>query len=674
MRPSLFSVYLRSSLPMFLGPVIALQAIIAANSLRDVHVNRSDEVTLAVYFVALTIGVLGAGITLCVSHLPSWRMQLLHRGTPSTRLFDNCLLASFIPSLLAVIAGIAIPTAVLSSFGRDGELVTMRQTLELLAIGASVFSGAGLGAWLSSLRGSIASILARGLLGSAAVIGVGLYLMMPWRNTFSAPILPYLGFQFAVFAIGVASARRSHLSANDPDQPISNEALRFAAPTSALACATCLLLVLPLLQHEFANSQLRYPSLAESKTDPSIRRLTYDRDLRYLVVDENHEPTGATVEHQDLRSTHFQWSHGNHEKLGDAHALFKLFDRGSARDFVFGSSWGQVAYSAFTQAYLIRETGELVVANFARPRESSGSWKPASRLVVARPDGRRFSSRADVIGVIAGIGATEWSGEGGVILGDPEDGTLHRLNLENVDDPKLESIALPDGDRYLGWRELKRPLGSDDPKARTDLDGHRNSYAVLGEKRRYVIADDFSLTPAEELELGHWRSDLRKSNVEIATTGDALHFTVTVKDDRGETVIEHVYAPRTTREKFVATTLGALATLRPLPLLAIGFATDPSPGKLYVADSFFDPRARGGAGAIWLGFATIVASLLSWSAKRRLAQLGAEPSRWRAWSICYFVFGPAAWPAFRLLETSRAYAKEPVLEPRSTARTLVISA
>lgn len=674
MKPTLFSVYLRSSLPMFLGPLVALQALIAANSLRDVHVNRSDDVTLTVYFVALTIGLLGTGLALGLSHVPSWRTSLLHRGVPATRLFDACVLATLVPSLFAVIAGLAIPTLVLRSFGQNGALVSLRSTLELLAIGTSVLAGVGLGAWLSSLRGSVESLVIRGILGSATVIGVGLFLMTPWRDTFAAPVLPYVLFQVAVLAVGVASARRHHLSANDPDRPPSSAYLRWAGPTSALASATCLLLVLPYGQQEIALSSMRYPSLVETRDSQGIELLTPIDDQRFQIVDPTHAPRGGIRTHDELASTHFQWSYGSHRQLKGAYASAGLYDRRGSRDIEFGSAWSAVAFSAFTSAYLVKETGELIVVNFGRPDPSSGGRQPASATLVARPDGREFSNQADVLGVIAGIGATELSGEGAVILGDPIDGTLHRLDLTNVDAPKLEPLVFPEGDRYRGWRAVAHPIGSKDPQQRVDLDGHRDAYVVIGEKGRYAIGSDFSLSPADDLELGYFRRDVHDHRTTITSTGDALYFSVIVTDEGGTEIIRHDYAPRTTRERCVAAVLGGIATLRPLPLLALGFRLEPRPGELFVADSFFDPRVRGGRGALWIGLALLLAVTLSIAARKRLARLGAEPSRWRIWAACYVAFGPATWLAYRLLEADRAYAKEPVVEESSTARALVISA
>lgn len=674
MKPTLFSVYLRSSLPMFLGPIVALQVLVAANSLREVHVNRSDDVTLTVYFVALTIGLLGSGLALGLSHVPSWRMSLLHRGVPATRLFDACVLATLLPSLFAVIAGLAIPTLVLRSFGHDGALVSMRSTLELLAIGTSVLGGVGLGAWLSSLRGSVESLLFRGILGSAAVIAVGGFLMTPWRDTFAAPVLPYVLFQVVVLAVGVASARRHHLSANDPDRPPSSAYLRWAAPTSALASATCLLLMLPFGQQEIAVSSMRYPNLALAEDSQGIERLAPIGEGRYQIVDADHAPRGGIRTHDELTSTHFQWSYGSHRQLKDGYASAEMYERGSRRDIVFGSAWTAVAYSAFTNAFLVKETGELIVVNIGRPRASNSGRYPASTTRVARPDGRFFSNQADVLGVIAGIGATELSGEGAVILGDPIDGTLHRLDLSNVDAPKLVPLVFPNGDRYRGWRAVAHPIGSKDPQERVDLDGHRNAYVVIGEKGRYAIGPDDSLSPADDLELGYFRSDLRDHRTTITSTGDALYFSVIITDEGGAEILRHDYAPRTTREHCVAAVLGGIATLRPLPLLVLGFQLEPRPGELFVADSFFDPRVRGGRGALWIGLALLLAITLSIAARRRLARLGAEPSRWRAWAACYFAFGPATWLAYRLLETNRAYAQEPVSEQKSLARNLVVSA
>jgi hypothetical protein len=507
-----------------------------------------------------------------------------------------------------------------------------------------------------------------GLAATAAVCAVGNLLLTPPRGEFAAPIAPLLVFHGLFLVVGLAAGRRHHLSANDPDRPLAASSLRWAAPSAAATLAACLTLVLPYAQHEIVTSSLDYPLIVRARDSADVELLVPAESGEYRRVDAEHRPFGDVIMNDDVGNVAFDYRFGDSARLDNRHGRDLRLPN---RDFSFGTSWNAVAFSAFAKAYLIRETGDLVVARQSYPSGARQRlWEKGGLSHIARPDGRKFSERCDVLGVVASIGATELSDDGAVILGDPADGTLHRLEVGDFTTPRLHRIEIPNGDRYVRWHALARPFGSSDPEARVDLDGHLDAYVVIGERGRYSIQRDFTLIPADDLELGSWPLRSYGSDASIEQTGDALHFSVSAVGADGKEAFRHDYEPRTMREKLVAGTLGVLAIGRSPLLLAAGFAIPPRPGKLYVADHFFDPRVRGGAGATWLVISLVVAAWLAIGARRTLESRGAERSRWWLWALCYFVFGPATWLAFRSIETKQAYAPEPEAE-RPLARCLV---
>ncbi|MBI5362837.1 MAG: hypothetical protein HZA53_06635 [Planctomycetes bacterium] len=629
-----------ANLPVLVGPLLGLTSVLAFRSTEELFFDLDEEHLAFVQFGWFTIGlVLGAALFF-FEQTPANREIALQRGSSVRALFWSRAVASLALAVTIWLGALSLGTAV-HLVGPNSALVTLGSTARLAAVGASTLAGFGIGAWLTTLRGTPWRVSFVAVLATGAAILVEFLLVLPSTPEPAPSVARYVGAQFALAALALVAASRGYLLGHDPDRPVRLDAQLGRAALVAGAIATLIVAVLPELQETIARG-LRVPSVIGRAKDGSyvVGALVAPRLL--VPVDGAREERRTPVEIEEVvyRLGFAPSWNADPREYAAADGTPIAY---AQHDFRLGAETHRLLFHPVERLILDSSSGRLDFARVARPWDAGGdapSLEP-TRCELARPDGRRFGRRPTVVGGSHVLGWMDYDGKlGPLVLGDLDDGTLWRVHLRDGT-PRLEAVPLPDGDRCLGWgwsAAVVRERGEDSLR---ELAGQLDAVVLRGERGRYAFDANGVVGPTTE-EVHPWGREAHFVAHSVHDEDDPFRGRVEIAARATSPAFTYDFAPRTLREKLPSTLCPALSLLRPPIAL----------------DRTFEGLGHGQASrAVCRPIATFVFALvLAVLVAGTLARRGAEAARVAAWSIVVLLLGFPAAITFVLLERRSAFA------------------
>jgi hypothetical protein len=657
MKPSLVLTVARFPLLAVAGWTFGITSILLNRSKTGFWSFTDEDPLHFLFWIAMGTGALLGFVVFLSSRMEGWREYMIHRGVSRQSLFRHLFGVAAVGTAATLFGSLALSFLLARAFSENGQLMSPDAMLRAAALFTSGFSGLALTAYVFTLSGSRVGAIVRGNVAVCVVIGGSYLLLTPPYDAFAAPIGRFLAFHVMAFAFFGTAACAAYLRDLDLDLPTPLPRLRVDATVTAITLAAVGCLLIALVQSQIAKSVLGDTLLAQDEPGGAYVVARRMDDGSWLRLDAEHRP----LDGGRSRAAPARTSPRLFETPFQPTPLVKRwFPRRTVVDhgLVFGDLADTIYFAAYERAYLRRPAGYVEVLRYALPDSyGEAQEREGTRTVLVKSDGGRFSMRTEVIGIKGPLGVTPPRGESGqVLLGDPHDGTLWRLELSTV--PMLLEIRLPEGDRYRDWETR-----DDFVRARDDRHtGRPEEVVIVGEFGRYVLSTDYVPSPAGAVASSRKpiASPLARPEFDMRIDdGDALHFRATIRDAEGIPLFEHDYAPYTAREKAAAASIAALAVLRPPALLLGGFVAAPPPSRPLYADPVFDPLVRARNGTLTLIAALVVAALVMRRAASVLRRRGAERGRIVLWCALLAICGPLGYLAFVLLEPARAWRMAP---------------
>ncbi len=541
---------------------------------------------------------------------------------------------------------IAFAPPLLARFlGLDGGGVQLDVWSHYLGLSAVLLTGLSGGAFVACVRGTSTARTVIGVVVAGGVIAQAAWLAGAPSGELVRSMESYVLIQLALSLAFVPGVLGGFLTVNDPDRPTPVlQKLCIAIPTTAMAAVG----IAPLPRARQDDLHRAYvaelPSILAAEGGPAEGSLEVGRGLL-----SSGRKAGASPR-REVFCPGGSW-------------VAQRSGRGQ-RDFGIGQTWRPLTRSTTRgAAYLVLPEG--------RVRTIVGEGRGSRRQTVVRRLGkgdaeRRFSDRTHCVGDRRRLG-----GEGrGLVLGDPEDGTLWGLVGADAD-AELFELPLPAGDRYCAWveRRPEAPVGGDslepDPNAdagsasrepaRKARDFGVEDCLVLGERGAYRWGAQGWFAVDEQLERGF------EGTVD-AHLSDPLEQHVEVRSATGELLLEHRYVPESAPERRRAAALYGLSLLR-APLVHVVSFLRAAPANArwaYFRRMLLDePLLRGGRRPWLLAIVLINAVLLAVVGALRMRRWGASRGRIALWCVVLLGAGLPGLLVFLLLESPRAYAAPP---------------
>jgi len=282
---------------------------------------------------------------------------------------------------------------------------------------------------------------------------------------------------------------------------------------------------------------------------------------------------------------------------------------------------------------------------------------------------RRREARLDRVASVGG----QWSparcqlqrcvdagtGESVVLLGDRDSGRIWRFDHEAL---RLVEMALPDGDKFVNVRSVRRTAAADPaPILHELLEGSEREELdyVDGERGAYALRDKQWVAFEAPT-----RSPQRWSPRDILPRigRDPIHFAVEVEASGERPAFRHEFTPRTASEHLHAAHACCWSLLRAPALQVVGFLRGHAPaGERQRTTIVDDPLLRGRSRPWLLALCVAIAALSVWTVRRRMRAFGADAATQRFWMLAAAATGVAGVLACGLCTRRRMFARPAVV-------------
>ena len=618
---------------------------------------------------------------------------LVHRGTGGTRAFTaKAIAAALALGVLVLLPPLAYGIWHVAWFPSVEHPLTERLGY-FVAVGACSLPAYAIGALCAQIRKrwGIRSLL--GLLGMLTLSFVCTISSFAFAGADRTPVAPFVVLQFVIAVVTLALAHALFKAGEDRQRPWPGR------PAVVAAVAAILMTWIPWIgfvatSQQVARSSLftTYPQIVEGerRTLYTVQRIKRrDAHDSSVVFHEN--------EFRDARGNLVQVDRGDeYDRIAfDLDPFLTLFDpstswlhRTTPNSTIEPPFWQRVGVYGFEGAWSRLNIGNqypwdswLRVSEgtvYLVGKEYSVREQTATTLL-HRPDtGQPFSDRTLI--------ATGFDRFTAMLLIDRSDLTLWQATGQ---EPTLDPVALPNGDRLLGlerlhpWHSVRAGL--------FDQPGGIEDFLFLGETGRYVWSDGH-LQPFLDAAPNSIRRGPARQSVSSASDGyvspgeiadaivwrmeptriDGLGFRLEVFDAQsGELALAHDYLPESTEQKGWAALAWLMSPARsPAGALWSHFAADVEPRnatRLLSYSSVRDPLLLGGARPGLLAACLAVGVVLAALAHRRIGRNPRDRAVRRTWTLAILLLGLPAWILFRLLEPSRKVmlARSQASEPRA---------
>lgn len=235
-------------------------------------------------------------------------------------------------------------------------------------------------------------------------------------------------------------------------------------------------------------------------------------------------------------------------------------------------------------------------------------------------------------------------------------------------DGTVGELPLPDGDRIVGTRHVRRQTDAIEPEPGNPLWSNRQSGTVLvGEQHVYSLEtdnetrdDNAALSPERLQRAPQWadaaaRQDAppRRRHSELVDADPAAPL-VRIVDAQGTVLFEHRFAPRRAAERWSAALLFATSAVAMPALQVLSFATAAPTSS---ASPFMDFVLRDQRRLWLLALCIAIATASALLHRRHLLRRGAAPATARLWCVLGVLCGPCTWLVAMLGDGARAYRR-----------------
>lgn len=629
---------LKTHTAFVLGPVLGLASILVFRSTEDLYLDLDEEHLAFVQFGWLAIGLVLGFVLFLHEQLPANREIALQRGTSVGRLYWSRAITGLVLTIVVGLGALILGTAV-HLVGPNAALVSGEALGRLAVLGTSAFAGFGLGAWLTTLRGSQATV------GPVAVVVLGacvlgqFVLVLPTTAAPAPGLGTYAVIQLSACAAALFAGSRGYLLGNDADRPVPLGAQAARALPLAGAVGLLLVGVLPVLERSIVSNLGSEVALGRTKEGGFVAGLRAGGG-RLQPLDESGEPAGTPVDVDELyyglgRSP--RWNAGLRTYYTEDGTPIARPEHG----FRLGAATHRLLFHHLLRASIDSVSGTLLVA---RTADSVAGNAGAARIELARPDGRPFGARPTVVGGSRVLGWMDYQGaRDAFFVGDLEDGTLWRVQY-GAWPPRIEPVALPDGDRLLGWAWNAAMVRAEPDGSDSALQGRMDAVVLRGARGNYAF-DAEGRVATTTADLHPWHHVKSPPMLCEEVDGDPFHIRVRIPAEDGTTAFVYDHEPRTLRERTARGLCTALSLLRPPMALDFVFeGLDHGPAARAVCRPFT-------ALLVALGIALLVA--------RALSRRGAARGRIMGWTLLVLLLGIPGALAFLLFERRAAFAPMP---------------